>query len=298
MNAIWRWSWLLVAGGAIATAAPGGTVGASARAATTAATAGSKAGLPRERAVPGGVALLPLADASAPRPYARLGDVPVMVLQARGKWYAVVGIALADPVGPAQLAVGHDAAAAPDDRHTAFQIRPWRYREQRLQVAPAQVNLSDADLERVQRERARIHAALATWSEQLPDSLRLRAPIKGPRSSSFGLRRFFNGEARDPHSGMDIAAATGTPVHAAVAGTVVDTGNYFFNGNTVLVDHGAGLMTLYCHLSAIDVKIGDRLARGAVLGAVGATGRVTGPHLHFGVALNRAFVDPALFLPP
>ncbi len=264
----------------------------------THAAAIGKPELPRQRAVPGGIALLPLADAKAPRPHAWLGEAPVMVLQSRGKWYAVVGIALANPIGPAQIVVGDGAVAAADDRNAGFEIRPWHYREQRLQVAPAQVNLSDADLERVGRERARIHAALATWSDSTPASLQLRAPIKGPRSSSFGLRRFFNGESRDPHSGMDIAAATGTPVHAAAAGTVVDTGNYFFNGNTVLVDHGSGLMTLYCHLSRIDVTIGDQLDSGAVLGAVGATGRVTGPHLHFGVALNRAFVDPALFLRP
>jgi murein DD-endopeptidase MepM/ murein hydrolase activator NlpD len=159
------------------------------------------------------------------------------------------------------------------------------------------VELSPEDQARFERERDHQRKVMATFSARDgADQFAMAAPVPGPRSSSFGLRRVFNGQPRAPHSGMDIAAPTGTPVKAPLAAKVLDTGDYFFNGGTVWLDHGGGLLTLYCHLSAIDVKAADVLRPGDRLGAVGATGRVTGPHLHWGVMLNRTMVDPALFV--
>ena len=243
--------------------------------------------LPRSESVPGGVRIIALAGPHQ----ASFDQHPVMVIERDGKWLAVVGIALDAPTGTAML----DVAA--ESRHP-FEIGPKTYTVQRLTVAPSQVDLSPKDASRAAQERARIHAAVATFTAVAPISLALLQPVPGVRSSSFGLRRVFNGEARNPHTGMDIAAATGTPIRAAADGKVVDTGDYFFNGNTVIIDHGQGLLTVYCHLSAIGVRPGDAIQRGQIIGKVGMTGRVTGPHLHFGVVLNQVFVDPALFLPP
>ena len=255
------------------------------------ATAGAR-DLPQQRLAPGGIARIPL-GASADAPDASFNGVPVMVVPDRTQWTAIVGIALAAKPGTATLEVQRR-----DGTRTSlpFAIKPFHYAEQRLTVAPGQVDLSKDDLARYERERTHLAQVGVTFSEPLPAALLLRQPAPGPRSSSFGLRRVFNGQSRNPHSGMDIAAAQGTPVIAPAAGRVIDTGNYFFNGNTVWLDHGAGLLTMVCHLSAINVKVGDEVATGAVIGAVGATGRATGPHLHWSVSLNRAMVDPALLL--
>ena len=247
---------------------------------------------PTESSVPGGVALLSLGPA-AQRPRAWSGDTPLLVLGSPAGWTAVVGIALSAQPGPMQMAV---EAADGGRRLLDYQIAPKTYAQQRLKVAPRTVELSPENLARHERERAHQQALMARFSEPLPTDLRMRPPVDGRRSGSFGLRRVFNGEARQPHSGMDIAAGTGTVVGSPLAGQVVDTGDYFFNGQTVWIDHGGGLLSMLCHLSRIDVRVGDRLTQGQALGAVGATGRVTGPHLHWGVVLNHVSVDPALFI--
>ena len=228
--------------------------------------------------VPGGVVRLALGPSATP-PEVFSGDVPVLVVGTPSGWTALVGIPLSATPGQASVTVAWlESQPAP---HTlSYTIHDKRYAEQQLKVAPRTVDLSANDLARFEGERAHQQQVMGTFSPVLPGqwatpaALRMRVPTPGRRSSSFGLRRVFNGQARNPHSGMDIAAATGTPVVAPLAGRVIDTGDYFFNGHTVWLDHGGGLLSMVCHLSAIGVQTGDVLQAGQRVGAVGATGRV------------------------
>ena len=249
------------------------------------------ADLPRADPVPGGIAIVDL-GASGERPRAFAGDVPLLVTGDAKRWTAVVGIPLAAKPGFAAIRVRR----AGGDEALSYEIAPKRYAEQRLKVPPKQVDLDKDDLARYERERDHQKAVVATFSPAVPASLAMRAPVDGERSDSFGKRRVFNDQPRAPHSGLDIAAPSGTPVVAPADGRVIDTGDYFFNGRTVWLDHGSGLLSMVCHLSTIAVKNGDAVRAGEVVGTVGATGRATGPHLHWSVSLNRAMVDPALFL--
>jgi murein DD-endopeptidase MepM/ murein hydrolase activator NlpD len=248
---------------------------------------------PRASPVPGGVARIALGAAAEP-PRAYLGRDRLLVVPEGDGWVALVGIALATKPG-AKLAV---EAELDGGRRGRFEIAVARkqYATQHLTVPRGQVEISPEDLARYERERAHLDAVLKTFSASPPASLAMLPPAPGRRSSSFGLRRYFNGQARSPHTGMDIAAPTGTPVIAPSAARVIDTGDYFFPGQTVILDHGQGLLSLYAHLSAIDATVAESVRAGTVIGKVGTTGRVTGPHLHFAVYLNTVAVDPALFL--
>ena len=255
----------------------------------------TEAALPRQGLVPGGVALIEVGNAATPAPAVTFGGKRVLTTKDGDRWIAVVGLSLSTKPGVVSIEV-RPAQGAPLSRKV--KIADKKYVEQRLTVAPGQVDLAPDDLARVEVEQKRIRGSLDSFSAALPPTFSLLQPVPGPRSSSYGLRRVFNGQPRSPHSGMDIAAPTGTPILAPADGTVGEIIAEMQEKITVFIDHGSGFVTMFCHLSATDVKPGDVVKAGQVIGKVGATGRVTGPHLHFGVTLNGTMVDPALFLPP
>lgn len=250
-------------------------------------------GLTRTAAVPGGFAVVQLGPARM-APVVYFSGDRVFVSGTQTGWFAIVGIPLDAQPGRAPPLSIHDAAGKSRVAH--FTIGVKRYEAEYLTMKSDYVDLEPDDLARCEGERAHLQRVLRTYSDVSPSSLLLVPPCQGMRTSTFGVVRFFNGQARGTHNGMDIAAPTGKPVFAAASGQVIDVGDYFFSGRTVLVDHGRGFMTLYAHLSEVKTRPRKRVAAGQKIGKIGITGRATGPHLHFGVYLNAAAVDPALFL--
>ena len=233
--------------------------------------------------VPGGLYLHPLPDGVARVHYQ---NKPVLIYHQ----VAVVGIGLSAQPGTHTIEIHHENGY----RETrTFTVTAKQYTEQHLTIEnPRMVNPNLEDLERIRAESASMRSQYVRFSEDPASPLPFLQPVTGPLSSSFGRRRVLNGQPRAPHSGLDIAASNGTPILNPAPGEVTLTGEFFFNGNTVFVDHGAGLVTMYCHLSEIEVTDGQLVDRAAVLGRVGATGRVTGPHLHWSVSMNGNRVDP------
>ncbi|WP_248746311.1 peptidoglycan DD-metalloendopeptidase family protein [Pseudomonas sp. MWU12-2037] len=238
--------------------------------------------------VPGGVAVVDLGP-NAQAPKASYQGKPVLVVKEQNNWLAIVGIPLTVKPGSQQISsAGHSLS---------FNVGGKKYPEQHITLKNKRlVNPNPEDVKRIDAEVVAQLAAYRTFSPVTPSNLLLDKPVHGPLSSKFGVRRFFNGEERNPHAGLDFAVPTGTPIKAPANGKVILTGNYFYNGNTVFVDHGQGFISMFCHLSRIDVKAGQSLTRGAVVGLVGSTGRATGPHLHWNISLNETRVDPAIFI--
>ena len=247
--------------------------------------------LPRNENVPGGLAIIPLSYME--RPNAFYLERPVMVIGHAGSWQVIIGIPLDAETGSHHIKVNVNG----DESVRHFEISNKEYKTQYLTIEnKRQVNPTPKDLKRIQQEHELISMAKASWRDIDIVTLNLSLPVEGSYSSPFGLRRFFNNEPRRPHSGLDIAAVEGTPIKAPAEGFIVNTGEYFFNGNTVFIDHGQGMITMYCHMKNINVEEGQEVKRGETIGTVGKTGRVTGAHLHWSVILNHTAVNPTLFL--
>jgi murein DD-endopeptidase MepM/ murein hydrolase activator NlpD len=212
-------------------------------------------------------------------------------------WFALAGVDVESAMGPSTLRIRIvTAGGAARDLSQSIEIHQSHYRTGALSVEPKFVEPPPEAMKRIEAEVAlkqKIFAASA------PDPLwsgSFRAPVIAPPTDSFGTRRTFNGKLASVHKGMDFRARTGTPVHAGNSGVVVLALPLYYEGNCVVIDHGLGLYTISMHLSRIDVHEGERVATGQLLGLSGATGRVTGPHLHWAVRWHNAYLDPAKLL--
>jgi murein DD-endopeptidase MepM/ murein hydrolase activator NlpD len=251
--------------------------------------------LPQEESVPGGIAIIRLDEQGAEVPRVTYHKNPVMVIRHQNTWYALVGIPLNAKTGKQTIS----STFGSKKRNYSFTVNKKQYKTQYITIKDKRkVSPNAEDMKRITRERKLIDAALAHWDDTFyAGTPLLDLPAHGPLSSPFGLRRFFNKQPRKPHSGIDIAAAKDSPITAPADGKVILTGEFFFNGNSVFIDHGRGLITMYCHMNSIRVKKGDMVKRGEQIGTVGMTGRVTGPHLHWSVSMNDARIDPDLIVP-
>ncbi|MDX8401126.1 MAG: M23 family metallopeptidase [Mariprofundaceae bacterium] len=249
------------------------------------------------RAVQGGMAHVRLAVATADAPDLKAFGKGWPVRRAHDGWEGWIGIDLA--AAPGRHAVLWRDARGVLLRRDALIVEKGRFRISRIKVERRMAEFDAATLARVRREARAIRACYrANVADAQPPVRMAMMPAKGVISTPFGARRYVNGEARAPHAGVDIAAPEGTPVLAPLAGRVLLVADMYLNGRTVVLGHGNGLVGVFSHLSEISVRQGQWVETGRLLGRVGATGRATGPHLHWGVRFRMARVDPLVLLDP
>ena len=249
--------------------------------------------LPEQALVPGGIALLKLANyEQGTKVYFK--NKRIAVFPYENTWVAMAGIGLSTKPGDYEFSIRRADGLS---LNTKVTVKYKKYDEQHLTIKnKRKVNPNKDDSKRIAGESKRKKKAKKLYSDSLP-MVDFIWPVTGRISSIFGLRRFFNEQERRPHSGLDIAAKEGTPIKAAADATVIDSGDFFFSGNMIYLDHGQGIVSLYAHLSKIKVKPGGIVKQGDIIGEVGQTGRVTGPHLHFAIIANQTLIDPVFMLP-
>jgi murein DD-endopeptidase MepM/ murein hydrolase activator NlpD len=208
----------------------------------------------------------------------------------------LVGIPLAASPGKTHLSLAWDTEGRRFAQKAFFEIRAGVYGEESIKVDPRHVRPSSQDLERIRREQEELNRIYASGTRSRLWQGAFRLPVPGEMNGPFGTRRVFNGELRSQHTGVDFRAQTGDPVQAASSGVVRLSKELFYSGNAVIIDHGAGVFTSYSHLSQFTVKAGQKVEKGQTVGLAGATGRATGPHLHWGVKINSINVNPLSFV--
>ena len=215
---------------------------------------------------------------------------------APGKYAALIGIDLAASPGPSPLVVEQTAAGARIRREETVHVVEKAFPVQRLTLPEKMVEFDKATQKRIEEERRALLDRFSRVSLPVLWTLPFHPPVDDYRPKSFGVRREINGKLRAPHTGVDIGLPAGTPVHAIADGVTALAQEQFLGGRTVVLDHGGGVISMYMHLQSYRVEEGRRVTRGEIIGAVGSTGRSTGPHLHFGVRVSGSRVDPSLLL--
>ena len=246
-------------------------------------------------AVPGGVVTVNLGSSFKNTSKVFFKKNRVLIKSDKNEWQALIGLPLKIKAGQHKIRIVDTKGKK---TYKTFYVKNKDYETRHITISNKRmVSPTKKDIERHYKEKPLMVAALKTWSENKNTQTNFISPVEGRFSSIFGLKRIYNKQKRiRRHTGLDIAAPQGTKIISPAKGRVIRTGSYFFTGNTVFVDHGQGLITMYCHLNKTHVKAGQQLKQGENIGTVGMTGRVSGPHLHWVVNLNNTKVDPKLFI--
>ena len=245
--------------------------------------------------VPGGVAIVKLNKHYNKQSKVYFSNKRILTRKVNNIWQAMIGLPLKIKPGIHKIKIINTHGKKTEQE---FSVHNKDYETRHITIKNKRmVSPTKKDIERHYKEKPYIIAALKTWTENNDVQTQFSLPVNGRFSSIFGLKRIYNNQKRiRRHTGLDIAAPTGTSIKSPAKGKVIRTGSYFFTGNTVFIDHGQGLISMYCHLDKTHVQADQQLQQGDLVGTVGMTGRVSGPHLHWVVSLNNTKVDPKLFL--